>query len=454
MRIRGVAVLLVAVLVGAACGNASNGKSESTTTPGATVAQKINPADLKVKHPISETGVTDSEIRTTVIASVSNPLGGNYGALADGINAYFAMVNSTGGIYGRQLKVVKVRDDAVGNNNTQAQAALAQDNSFAVFIAALLFTGANTLASQNVPTFGWNINAEWAGHDTFFPNEAALCFTCALPTGPWLAKQIGATKVGVLAYTVQQSADCEKGVEASFKKFPTAQLVFRDKSLSFGVTDLSAQVAQMKQKGVQLVLTCMDLNGVFTLAKEMKTQNLKAVQELPNGYDQAFMKANGSYFEGSYVAPQFTAFEHRPQPETMKLFLKWVKQTNKKVSELTMQGWIAADQFVTGLKLAGPDFNRAKVVAALNAEKHYTAGGMLAPIDWTVGHIDPLKRMNDTSGLDCSNWVKVVNSQFVSQFSQNGKPWTCFTVKSENRSSSAPMALPPTKNYSFVTTGL
>jgi hypothetical protein len=138
----------------------------------------------------------------------------------------------------------------------------------------------------------------------------------------------------------------------------------------------------------------------------------------------------------------------------MKTFLEWMKKTNKKVVELSMQGWIAANQFVTGLKLAGPDFNRAKVVAALNTEKHFTANGLLAPIDWTRGHTDPLKRLGDTEGLDCSNWVKVENSKFVSQFAKGDKPWVCFKVADEKRTSKTPMAVPPYTNESFVNTGL
>ena len=42
------------------------------------------------------------------------------------------------------------------------QQAIAQDNPFAIFIATSLFTGAKTLAAANIPTFGWNIDPEWA----------------------------------------------------------------------------------------------------------------------------------------------------------------------------------------------------------------------------------------------------------------------------------------------------
>jgi branched-chain amino acid transport system substrate-binding protein len=456
MRTRGVALLVLAALAIASCGNASNNSSNKNNT-GSTQKPGVTTTTANLKEKVSlpnEKGVTDSEIRVSTITSTTNPIGGLYGSLVDGIKAYFAMWNAkNGGIYGRKLTVAKVRDDQMGNNQQQAQATVAQDNVFATFIATLFFTGAPVLQQANIPTFGWNINAEWAGPTNFFPNEAPLCLGCSGPGLPWLAKKIGATKAAVLAYNVPQSADCLDGDIKSFKKFPTAKIVFQDKSLQFGVTDLSAQVARMKQLGVQFLMTCMDQNGVFTLAKEMRAQNLKATQALPQGYDTAFMKANGKYFEGDYVGVRFTAFEHKPRPPTMNDYFEWIRKTNGKVNELSMHGWIAADQFVTGLKLAGPDFSQQKVIQALNGLTDFTADGMISPIDWTKQHADPKKNPAARGDLDCSNTVQVHNSAFISVFSVGGKPWTCFKTADTKPGTESVTPLPAVHNYSFIPTG-
>ena len=71
-----------------------------------------------------------------------------------------------------------VFDDAVANNQAQVQAMLSQDNVFSVFVATLLFTGADLLQRQAVPTFGWNINSEFADKDHLFGNIGAICFGC------------------------------------------------------------------------------------------------------------------------------------------------------------------------------------------------------------------------------------------------------------------------------------
>jgi hypothetical protein len=271
----------------------------------------------------------------------------------------------------------------------------------------------------------------------------------------WLAKEVKATKAAVLAYNVPQSASCLDGDIKSFKKFASAgtKIVFQDKSLQFGQADLSAQVAEMKKQGVQFVMTCMDQNGVFTLAKEMKKQGLDAVQTLPQGYDQAFISANKAYFEGDYVAPRFLAFEQTPQPPEMKKFFEWMDKAHKKVGELQMHGWIAANQFVTGLKLAGPEFSQEKVIQGLNGLTDFTADGLIAPIDWTKQHADPAKNPEDSGKLDCSNSVIVKDGKFEPVFTQPDKPWVCFNSADTHPGDETPIPLPTPKNYSFAPTG-
>jgi ABC-type branched-subunit amino acid transport system substrate-binding protein len=427
MRVRGVAVLVAAALIAVSCGNADDDDSTSPT-PGVTGdATAVDDEQLDENIPSDEVGVTDDEIRVSVIASKTNPIGGKYAELADGINAYFEMMNSEGGIYGRELTVAKVRDDQLGSNLREAQATVAQDNVFAVFIAVLLFTGADVLAQEGVPTFGWNINPEWIGPENFFPNAGALCFGCTGKVLPWLVREIGATKVGIIGYgNSAQSKLCSSGNRDSFDKYDVgAEVAYFDDSLAFGVTDLSAQVADMKREGVDFVTTCMDLNGVFTLAQEMRKQGLDAVQSLPNGYDQEFIAANAEAFEGYYVVPQFTAFEHEPQPESMQQFFEWMERTDKEVVETSFHGWIAAHQFVTGLKMAGPEFTRESVTAALNTLTDYTADGLIAPIDWTKQHQDPAENPDVRADQQCANFTIAEGGELVSVFAEEGRPWVC-----------------------------
>ncbi len=376
---------------------------------------------------VDQPGVTDSEIRVGGVASKTNPLGGDYASAFEGVKAYFNMVNSSKakGIYGRKLRLTSERDDQVGMNRQEVQALVSEDDVFAVLpVAALLFTGADLLGQAGVPTFGWNINAEWGsdqapGPPNLFGEKGSyLCFTCPGQPFPWLAKQVKAKKVGLLSYQSPQSADCSKGIQASFDKYPSAKIDFLDTSLSFGVNDLSTDVSRMKDQGVDMVMTCMDNNGTLTLAKEMKKQGLDAIQYLPNVYNHEFIKENAPFFEGSYTATVFAPLEVKQKPIGLKQFQRWMKRDGFEPNENSLTGWINADLFYRGLKAAGPDFTRQKVVDAINSMTNYTADGLLAGIDWTTAH-----KQDPPQG--CSVVSKIKNGRFVPTFGEPGKPFRC-----------------------------
>jgi branched-chain amino acid transport system substrate-binding protein len=380
--------------------------------------------------PVDQPGVTQTEINVGGVVSKTNPLGGDYASAFDGVQAYFNMVNASKekGIYGRKLNLSSKRDDQVGNNRQEVQGLISEDNVFAVLpVSVLLFTGADLLGQSGIPTFGWNINAEWGSEQApgppnlFGEKGSYLCFTCPAQLVPWLTKQVKAKKVGVLAYSVPQSADCAKGLQAAFDKYPSAKIEFLDTSLAFGVSDLSNDVQQMKDKGVDFVTTCMDNNGTLTLAKEMKKQGLNAKQYLPNAYNQKFIEENAPFFQGSYALTFFAPFEVKQKPKGLKDFQKWMKKGGFEQNENSMAGWINADQFVTGLREAGPDFTRQKVVDAINAEKNFTAHGLLPGIDWSVAH-------QGEPPEGCNVLSKIENGKFVPSFGQPGKPFVCLQL--------------------------
>jgi hypothetical protein len=415
------------VLLVAACGNSgSSGKSDSTI-PQNSGGTPTTFGDLTKHLPSTEQGVTDSEIRVNAVITESNSPVGSYAPFADGIEAYFKMMNdSFGGIYGRKLVLTKVYDDQLGQNAQAVTKALAE-KTFATFGAQTLFTGAPLLARANQPTFIWNINPEFAGHNNMFANTGAICFKCPSHFQPFIAKQLNATKIGIIAYGVsQESKDCAAGARNSFTTYlPSAKVVFFDDSLPFAA-NLSSDVSQMKAKGVQYIATCVDFNESFALGKEMQRQGLDAVQQLPNAYDAAFMAQNASVMQDSIVSLLFAAYEHQPNIAEQDKIKEWTQKAGVPLKELVNYGWINADEFVTGLKLAGPEFTQQKLIDSLNGLTAYTNNGFSLPIDWTKQHQDPLKHPDARSKLDCSNYVKVDQGKFVAVYDQPGKQFTCF----------------------------
>lgn len=420
--------MLAMVLLAAACGN-SEGSSSSDSTDN--TSSDGDGEQVSVDAP----GVTDDEIRVTGIAAITNPLGADYASAADGVNAYFAMVNEYGGVHGRDLVLSEVRDDKLANNTAEAKGIADADEAFAVLpVATLLFTGADTLVEAGIPTYGWTINPEWEGTEEnpksnlFGQAGSYLCLGCPQAYPPYIAERSGRSKVGLLAYNVPQSATCAEGWGKSIEEWggpAGAEVVFSDSSLAYGTTDLSVQVQKMKEAGTDLVMTCMDNNAVVTLAKEMKKQDLDAIQLLPNAYNQEFFEEFGDLFEGSYVIVGYSPLETPEdlRPEGLDLYQKWIDDTGGKKTENSIVGWLNAAAFVEALESAGSDFDRQKVIDALNEQTDQTAMGMLPGTNWAeYGHWqrDP---------ISCAVYLEIVGGKMTP--TEDDEIFTCFDVSGD-----------------------
>ncbi len=311
---------------------------------------------------------------------------------------------------------------------------ITQDKPYAAFIATDGFSGAKLLGKAGIPTFGWNINAEWAGPKNFFPNVAPVCFAgCPLLPHilPTLVKSENKHKVAVIGYNVPQAAGCVSGANNTMKQFGAdvdAQIVFSDASAGFGNTDWSPQVAQMKEKGADFLVTCTDFNADFAIAKEMARQDIRDQVTFyhANLYNPEFVAQSGGVFDGDLILAQITAVEQQPTLPAQKEYLDYAEANDVKISEMTMQGWIAAQQFVAALKAAGPDFTWDNLINVWNQQTFYTDDGWIQPIDWTRQHNDPADGDQYRSAFECGNFLKVQDGKFVPYLAEPGKPWVCF----------------------------
>lgn len=431
------AVVLL-VVVAASCGNSKSGASNSG---GPTVAA---PTDGGAAHRTEHVaisgvpGVSDTEIAYALVGTKqNNPLGT---CILDcyraGIEAYFAWRNSQGGIYGRKLVVQSVTDDQLAKNQQASLAVISQKKAFGALEAGLFQEGWGDLNDAGVPTYTWGIDAgSAANREAVFPSTVIRCSDCQRRILPYIAQKSGAKKVGVLGYGVSpNSKDCADSDAASVKAYAKdtgVQLAYLRDDLPYGLPNgIGPEVTAMKQAGVGFIATCLDLNAMKTLAQEVERQGLKAVLFHPNTYDQAFVKAAGRLFEGNYVDVQFRPFEANAESSSLDAFKTWMGKAHQTPTELAMVGWINASTAYAGLLAAGPRFDRAKVIAATNAMKDYTADGLIPATNWSEAHT-PYTQATRASHAEpeCASVVKVVNGEFQTMAPKD-KPWLCWKSQS------------------------
>ena len=397
------------------------------------------PKDPEHRHdfvPISGVpGVNDDEIKVTSIVTISNnTLGTNIAAYNDGIEAYFNFINETGGIYGRELVLANKRDDELFLNLPESLAMVEEDDSLAAFVATLLFFGADTLNDAGVPVFGWNIHNEFADRRNIFGNIAPSCIGCIHQLFPYVAHQVGATKVGVFGYgNSENSKVCAEGTRDSIEHYSAEAggmtVEFFDTSIEFGMAGgIAPQVSEMKDKGVDFIFTCLDLNGMRTIAQELAKQDYRDQVTMyhPNTYNHEFVAANADLFEGDLVFVQFVPFEAEIDSELQRRFFEYT--ADLKLEEQTIVGWLNAHLFYEGLLAAGPEFDRASLVDAIRGFDDYSHDGLTNPIDFSRQIALPNDNVEADYEYRCINAVKIVNGEFEQWTGEPGKPWQCWEV--------------------------
>ena len=339
-------------------------------------------------------GVSSDAIEVGSIANVTGPLSSDFAPIVNGVEAYFSMVNAAGGVAGRQLHLAYQTDDS-GSSTTDlalAQKLVGQDHVFAVVgVGTPFFGAAQYLAEQGTPTFGYVVSTDWQDHPTLFGTYGSvLNYGTAANGEAYVAQQLGATSVAVIAYSVpQSSAACQAAAQGM--RALGVNVTFTDVEFPFGA-DPTADVLQMKAHDVDFVLSCLDLNGNIAFARAMAQNDLTVHQLWLNGYDRSTLQQYGSLMNGVYFGVQHVPFEvAQVFPGAYPGMEHYVAEMRKYQSastydEVAIDGWISAALFVSGLQAVGRNLTQRKLVAAINAETAFTAGGLIAPVDWTTAH--------------------------------------------------------------------
>jgi len=161
----------------------------------------------------------------------------------------------------------------------------------------------------------------------------------------------------------------------------------------------------------------------------------------PNTYDQDFISNAGGLFEGDYVSVGFRPFEANGAGRALGTFKEWMGKTKAKITELSMDGWITADEAYQGLKAAGEQFDRAKVISATNTKlTAYTADGLVPPIDFSRQHEAPTAEDPGAHGAkyDCTSLLQVKSGK-LTVVGNKDKPFTCWPGDDRDWSEPTPM---------------
>jgi ABC-type branched-subunit amino acid transport system substrate-binding protein len=316
------------------------------------------------------------------VDDLSAPLPGLFKGAEDGTKAYFAYINSTGGVNGRRI-VLDAQDSTFQGGVVGIETGNEIRNDFA------LVGGFSLLDSAEKPLI-----------DLAHVVDIGISGTPGLANDPYLYSPSYNNPTGFLKYLKSKYPTTIKKVGIIWENVTPATTAIEQavetvmKSLGFDIvydhgvgpfdTNFLPDIISMKNKGVKMFFsTELPDNYAATLAKQFQQQNFKAINIEGAAYSSRLLSLAGSAASGMYIEqgyPLYLGQDAKTDPG-VELFDKWMKKvdSNPNFEIESVFGWASAQLFAQALQNAGNPPTRPGLVRALNRITFFDAGGLVPP---------------------------------------------------------------------------
>jgi ABC-type branched-subunit amino acid transport system substrate-binding protein len=343
----------------------------------------------------TDVGVSATTVTLGNVADLTGPVPGLFQAAPYGAEAYFAYVNSQGGLFGRQLKLVGAdgQTDCTANQNAHSNL-LPKVFAFVGSFSLYDDCGNKVLAQHpEVTNLSYTLGLDSKKNTTNnFPPQVA-------PSG---------YQNGPFCYWAQKYGDKVKKVGSIFVNIPSVVLSQRMienaaktcgwnwvDSIAVGASDttFNAAINKMQQDGVQLLLLITtNAQNAGEMKREWDAQAQGAAKNatwiVPIAYASDFVQRLGSAQEAEGIvghnlySMSFSPEDAQNIPE-VALFQQWMKRVHPGAAlELyAMYSWAAAKLLVQVMKSVGPKLTRQAFLDEIRKVHTFDGGGIVNPSD-------------------------------------------------------------------------
>ena len=404
---------------GAATRSASPGAAPGTTRPGTAAAPTPGPpaGSAAGGGGATDPGVTAGEIKVGSIGSLSGPLAGLFGPSLEATQAYLNMVNETGGVAGRRIRLI-VRDDGLdGTKNLAAAKRLVEDDKVFAIVgqtSPVQDSSGKYMNDLGIPNVGVNGAVGNSGglYDKAFPTLGGSRPGVWTTTAAKFGSQYG-KRCGILDLTIAVSQAAGAGSEAACKALGL-DIAYHE-TVQVAQPDFTAEVARMRANNVDFLITQLDTAANIRLLQAMRRQNFVPHPILNSGYDKATADAVGDVLGRGGAVLTFgpVIFETKGNAEVdlIKATLqKYYPNTTPTI--WSVYGWQAGILFTDALKRLGPDVTRARLVDALNGFVKYDFHGTNYPITMRFAERTQFLSCSPLATFRNGTWEQLAGTDF------------------------------------------
>jgi ABC-type branched-subunit amino acid transport system substrate-binding protein len=383
-----------AVVSGASAGAGPSAVGGQTGEPGAVASAGGGETPCAAAPGSTDPGVTDTEIKVGNVSTIGGPVPGLATTLVNGAQAYFAYRNKVfGGVCGRKLTMLTA-DDRLDAGQNRSETLNLRDRvlGFVGWFSAVDDGGASVLDGTNIPDVGLAIGAQRVAlPNNFSPNpfDPTAASNGQIPVFRHFHDAYGVSRGGVV-WPAQATAR-KKGQNFAADMQAAGIDPVSQNEVALTETNYVGVATKMRDEGVDIVVTALEVNGTARLAQAFKQIGYtpKVAYYGAQAYGRVFTELAGPAAEGTLLALSFDVAEDTANPAVATM-VQWYRTVNPggDLDTLAIEGWTAAAMFVKALEMAGPAPTRDKVLAALGTFHAYDADGLIAPID-AAGKVPP-----------------------------------------------------------------
>ena len=333
----------------------------------------------------AETGVSGKEIKIGGSLDLTGPAAFMGQGVNRGINLYFKKVNAEGGIHGRKVTYIVEDDGYVVARVVSNYKKLTMKDKVFCFLGSTGSVGPKALKpyleEDQIPLLGpyGYTSAMFRPPLRYLFNIYSTCEDHARILMDYAKSDLGLEKpvIGLLAEDNEIGQDTIRGADMQMKKYgwgePVVELYTRS------AIDFSSQVLKLKGKGVEvLFFPVISSHGAAILKECQKADFTPYLFGAPTMTDLKFLeKAGESAFYGKGLRSFSTQVNERGDSEGAKEFQEALKKydpENENPNSFNLFGYGIAKVLCEGIRRAGKDLTREKLVDALETLDAYDTG--------------------------------------------------------------------------------
>ena len=391
----------------------------ATTGPGVSGPGAV-PAPPGGNGGATDTGVTATTITLAVASDKSGVQGGLFTSTHQAMSAWRAMINSSGGLFGRRVEL-KLIDTQTKDTTNQAAVQDACDEAFALVGSMSAFDGGGASAGEQcgIPDItAITVNGRRALANNVYPVYPVR--PDKIPIGPAnYIKELRPDVIQNAAMVYLNAGVTKSNAQQRVEAYEKVGFKFKYYEVQVLEANYTPTVQDMKNDGIKYVTMVANYQSIHKLLLAMDQQDwFPEVRDWDSvAYAPAFLSCGGgpcTAANGSLIYTNTALNEEVAGNPELQLYQQWLSRAapGAKPDYFGMYAWSAGQLFAKAHKDAGAKITRKGLLSALKAIHSWNGNGLHAAHDTGNKIMSP-----------CFLYIEIKDVKFVRKAPASG--WMC-----------------------------